>query len=298
MVCATTGHAFIRAAWNILHRTNFSGFKHGPDLWPRAYFPPLTQIAQSLAMGAIPGIGAAILWTDSLSLNAGKYFNTSSVGVGGVRGTRWDNDFNRALWCWVWIRWQVHATAVGEPSVSDQYNGLASSASKAAWMNALRVVEACERNQSVSPEALTIACAMVAYQLGLVTTTYAPAVSLEPGTVPMHYNQDPPNPGAAADGPGHQFFIWPVTSGPKDARQLSDIGVLPPLSITPGLPGAPVSPGTPGTPGALMAPPAARPTDWLMVTGVALGGVIVIGGVAMLVSSVVEKRRRNAQWTM
>ena len=132
MVLATTGYAFIRMAWAEIRRTDLSSFQGSSDTLPWSYYPPLPS-------------GHRIGDT-----TYGRPFSVSPHPENGmVRGTRWDNDFTRALWVWVYKQWQIHVQLTGEPLVSGQYYGDTTSPSRNAWIHALNVVLACETNQRV-----------------------------------------------------------------------------------------------------------------------------------------------------
>jgi hypothetical protein len=139
------------------------------------------------------------------------------------RGTRWDNDFNRALWSWFFLRWNEQTLRMNAPSAADQFFGGATSNERDGWVYTLSIIEECEVNQRVSQSALKLACLMVADSFGLVDNATTMLVSLEDGTVPMLYNVDPPLPTFASATRGYEFKVWARDGGtPETGSFLTD----------------------------------------------------------------------------
>lgn len=195
-VFGTTGYAFIRQAWTILRRVDF---QHSSLGGRKAY----KEDRQSA-------------WYDPRSLTMGTTFEVAETtpGVSGTRGTRWDNDFNRALWAWTFLQWDAFNAANRLPSAMNQFFGGASSPQRDGWVSLLNDIENCEVTQSVSNGALITAATLVLHSLDLIASTTEPHVYLEPRTTPLLYGVDPPEPPDYARVGDRRYATWPRSAPP------------------------------------------------------------------------------------
>lgn len=253
-VLGTTGHAFIAHAWMALRRMSFA------RLESRAY---------STNYG-----------TGLTEWRRGTSFNTALTGG---RGTRWDNDFNRALWAWMFMQWNAQTVRFREPSAFDQFFGGATSNERDGWISALNAIEWCEVNQIVSREAMMLACLLVADSLGLVDNVTTPRASLDDGTVLLRYNTDPPLPATADRDPGNQLKTWPRGGSPGAGAYLTDRPQGPAQAG-----GDETSPPVPSDherdPRGPLGPPGGLSSiaSLAITLTAAIGGILLVGGVGIM----------------
>lgn len=189
----TTGYAFIRQAWEVLRRIDYD---------------------RSV-------IGGRRAYTTEEEFNVAL---TDPNFPGQTRGSRWDNDFNRALWAWTLLQWEGYNSTHGLPSAIDQLNPLtgATSPQQQGWVSLLNTIEQCERTQQVSEPALGTALVVVLHSLGLIASTTEQHVYFEPNTLTIPYGVDPPLPPLEARDGERRFATWsrsspPTTSTPSPA---------------------------------------------------------------------------------
>lgn len=268
----TTGYAFIRQAWDVVRRIDFDRTSLGGRL---AY----KEDRQSS-------------WYDPRSLTRGTRFEVALTEGSQTRGTRWDNDFNRALWAWTFLQWDQYNGAHGLPSASDQFFGGATSAQRAGWVALLNNIENCEVTQSVSLDALRTAGTLVLYSLDLIASTTDVHVYIEPNTRTMPYGVDPPLPPTEARAGERRFATWarsnPPTSTTPPPAQLGaqTQGAVTYVDQQPQARPPTLSPSTvPPQAGGGRPPVQVGLTDTqkgLLSAAYALGGVLVISGVVIM----------------
>lgn len=265
MTLGTTGHSFISRAWATLQRIDFAR----DPLNARAYAANYEPSAADLLVG-----------------RRGTGFNTFATQG---RGTRWDNDFNRALWAWTFLKWNEQTVRMNLPRADDQLFGGATSEQREGWVRALNAIEWCEVNQSVSKDAMLIAELLVADSLGLVDNVTTPRVSMDSSTVLLRYNTDPPLPSGADRTAGNEFKTWARSGSSEAATSLGDRPVLPPVGGNGGT-GAPGtgqgSPHDAGGSSGPLGPPGMSPTVVTALKATAVvGGVLLIAGIGIYLTA-------------
>jgi len=293
-VLGTTGWAFIRQAWSALAKIDFDRTSLGGRL---AYASDRQNP-----------------WWSPRSATRGTPFNTQlrapREGEGG-RGTRWDNDFNRALWAWLFLQWDEYNLAHGLPSAYDQFFAWfpATSPQRDGWVSLLNMIENCEVTQSISRAALGVAATLVADSLGLISSTTTQNVWLDPQTVLLRYGVDPFAPLPEFQPINRWFATWRIDQAPSSnvppyGAPVTLLTAEPVLSL-PGATGtgttgtgtstvgpSPVPPaaGGGGPPVEVGSPSLTAAQELGLVAGYTVGGMVLVGGLWTIYQSMKEER--------
>lgn len=304
-VLGTTGYAFIRRAWSRLAKID----------WART-----ARATQTGTDGRV----AYFNDRDSRWYSWPRFYSTFTMRpgrdseTGETSGTRWDADFNRALWAWTYAQWDEYNRTHGLPDTADQFQWETSPQYRDAWVNLLRDIENCEVTQRVSRAALGAAATLVADSLGLISSTTTQNVWLDPQTVPLQFGVDPFEPLPEFREINRRFGTWQIDQAPTSSTLpygapvtfLTAEPVLPrPGTTVPGttVPGTTVPiPGTgTSTVGPSPVPPAAggggppvevgppsltAAQEMGLVAGYAVGGMVLAGGLWTIYQSMKEER--------
>lgn len=149
------------------------------------------KVSSAAGLNGLPYIGG----------DGARRFRVNAPTEEGAQGISWDNDFNRALWCWTYQQWQASRAARGLPSMRSAHRGrigrnaiaavpflipflpftIGSAIYEAqqemndpeirAWWGVLDAIELCELQQRVNLPALQMACCLVADALRDVGAT-------------------------------------------------------------------------------------------------------------------------------
>lgn len=197
--------------------------------------------------------------------------------------TTWDADFTRALWRWYWDRTRVHGDDAAREEVG-------------------RAIERVEEEGRVNREALRVAAAMVAMDMGLLPSsidlTVDLPIQLSDDLAMPPWRRSAPASTVGAETVGTDFIVWDASG----RRYLRDVF---PRAATPGLP-PPTTPTTPLTrpvspdappppppaprtpplpiPGTLL-PPELRPSADQVSTAMNVGTILALAVAAILVLS-------------
>ena len=303
-VLGTTGYAFIRRAWSALAKID----------WPRT-----ARATQTGTDGRV----AYFNNRDSRWYSWPRFYSTFTVRpgrdveTGETSGTRWDADFNRALWAWTYAQWDEYNRTHGLPDTAEQFQYNAGSTQyRDAWVNLLRDIETCEVTQRVSRAALGVAATLVADSLGLISSTTTQNVWLDPQTVPLQFGIDPFDPLPEFREINRRFATWQIDQAPTSSALpygapvtfLTAEAVLPrpgttvPGTTVPGttVPGAgtstvgpsPVPPAAGGGgPPVEVGPPSLTAAQEIgLVAGYAVGGMVLAGGLWTIYQNMKEER--------
>ncbi len=315
-VFGSTGYAFIRAAWDALKNFTFEDDAAYPTLATDGRTGPLGLMYSAKLRSIIGGSGA-------------RTFRVAAPTEEGAQGISWDNDFNRALWCWTYQQWQSSRAARGLSSMRSAHRarvartaagvipglivflpGLISSAITetrlelndpeiSAWWGALDAIELCEREQRVNLDALQIACTLVAVKLDLIRRSDSTMVAmLSEQTVPPPYRGSPPRPqDPTGEIASARYRTWPYAENggdPARGRFVSNDPSRPTPSVPPaqGTPPAGATPTyAPFFPGSGPQPvQGMTPAGTMAITaGYTLGGALLVGGAAHAIFSTVRR---------
>lgn len=317
-VFGCTGYAFIRAAWDALQNFSFEDSSAYPTLATDGRSGPL-GLTYAAGLNGLPYIGG----------DGARRFRVNAPTEEGAQGISWDNDFNRALWCWTYQQWQASRAARGLPSMRSAHRGrigrnaiaavpflipflpftIGSAIYEAqqemndpeirAWWGVLDAIELCELQQRVNLPALQMACCLVALKLDLISRTDSTMIGfLSDETIPPPYRGSPPRP---ADPTGEiasaRFRTWPYnqTGGdPATGRYVSNDPTRPTPTEPPaqGTPPAGTTPTyAPFYPGTGPQPARGMSAGGTMAltAGYTLGGVLIAAGAASAIFAAVRR---------
>jgi hypothetical protein len=293
----TTGWAFIRRAWSRLAKVD----------WNRT--------ARATQTGTD---GRVAYFYDRDSRWWPRFYSTFTISTGRdvetgeTSGTRWDADFNRALWAWTYAQWDEYNRTHGLPDTAEQFQyNEGSTQYRDAWVNLLRDIANCEVTQRISRAALGAAATLVADSLGLISSTTTQSVWLDPQTVPLQFGIDPFEPLPEFREINRRFATWQIDQAPSSSTLpygapvafLTAEPVLPrPGTTGPGtgttVPGtstvgpSPVPPTAGGgAPPVEVGPPSLTAAQELgLVAGYTVGGMVLAGGLWTIYQSMKEER--------
>jgi hypothetical protein len=297
-VLGTTGWAFIRQAWSALAKID----------WPRTTL----GAEQPSAEGRVAyNTNVDARWYDPRpGLSRFNVRLGRDTATGQTRGTRWDADFNRALWAWTFAQWDEYNKSHGLPNTIQQFAfDRGSTEYRDSWVNLLNDIQNCETTQRISRAAMGAAATLVADSLGLISSTTTQNVWLDPQTVSLQFGIDPFAPLPEFQFVNRRFATWQIDQAPSS--NVPPYGV--PVSFLTAeadlpIPGA-TGTGTTGTGTSTAGPSPVPPTagggappvevgppsltaaqELGLVAGYTVGGMVLAGGLWTIYQSMKEER--------